>query len=712
MKRQRLYGFLTLLIVCILIVAVSGTGKAKNPELISDAGPSTAGQPAAGLPTVNSAEKLRSLLLEAENSQAELYYAVDFSTNAGEVFMLEAENDFQLESAQPAPGLTEESIPATTTSEKDYSKTNLQVEGVDEADLLKTDGQYIYQVNDQELIVARVFPADSLEVVSRISFARDVFSPQELYVDDNYLVLIGNANYQDSSYQEDGQVELKSHTDQILKGDPNQICPPTFYTNPKAKAIIYNLADKSNLQKIREVELEGNYVSSRKIGSNLYFIANKNLYTYHTWNRNYDELQPYYRDTAREDEFVQIDYSEICYFPDFLEPNYLLIAGLDLNQPQKEMQVNTYLGFAETIYTSASHLYVALTQLSHQPVPLPQPRTDTSSPDLDPADPDPSGSGFYTTTTLYKFGLDKGEITYQQTGEVPGTVLNQFSMDEYNNYFRIATTTGDLWRSDSVTKNNVFILDESLQVTGQIEDIAPGEHIYSARFMGERGYLVTFKTTDPFFVLDLQDPTNPQILGALKIPGYSDYLHPYDDTHILAFGKDTVEIEENDTISAYYLGMKLAIFDVSDVHNPVEMFKTLIGDRGTESEILHNHKSLLFDKEKGLLSFPVTLMEHKNPDTYSKYSFLDYGEFTFQGAYVYHVDLEKGFTLRDRITHLRDEDLLKSGRHYYYDYGPRSVKRILFIEDTLYTVSPAMIKANDLASLQEKNSLLLKSSHP
>jgi uncharacterized secreted protein with C-terminal beta-propeller domain len=145
--------------------------------------------------------------------------------------------------------------------------------------------------------------------------------------------------------------------------------------------------------------------------------------------------------------------------------------------------------------------------------------------------------------------------------------------------------------------------------------------------MGDRGYMVTFKKVDPLFVIDLKDPRSPKILGALKIPGYSDYLHPYDENHIIGFGKDTEEVGNG----AFYQGMKIAVFDVTDVTNPIEMFKENIGDRGTDSELLRNHKALLFSKDKNLLAFPVTVMEVKNKNKADKESIFQYGEFAFQG---------------------------------------------------------------------------------
>ncbi|MDI6884716.1 MAG: beta-propeller domain-containing protein, partial [Hadesarchaea archaeon] len=164
------------------------------------------------------------------------------------------------------------------------------------------------------------------------------------------------------------------------------------------------------------------------------------------------------------------------------------------------------------------------------------------------------------TTIIHKISIANGTIEYKSQGEVPGQVLNQFSMDEYQGYFRIATTTG--WMG----QNNVYVLDGNLDIVGRLEGLAPGESIYSARFIGSRAYLVTFKKVDPLFVIDLEDPKNPRALGELKIPGYSDYLHPYDETHLIGVGKDTVDMGS----FAWYQGIKIALFDVSDPENPRE----------------------------------------------------------------------------------------------------------------------------------------------
>jgi uncharacterized secreted protein with C-terminal beta-propeller domain len=306
------------------------------------------------------------------------------------------------------------------------------------------------------------------------------------------------------------------------------------------------------------------------------------------------------------------------------------------------------------------------------------------------------------STLVYKFGMKDAQLTYLCKGEVPGTILNQFSMDEHRNHFRVATTKGNTMATDErISKNNLYILDDMLSITGRIEDMAPGEKIYSVRFMGDRAYVVTFKTVDPLFVIDLKDPVKPAILGALKIPGYSDYLHPYDENHIIGFGKDAIDMKGQ----AYYQGMKIALFDVTDVSKPIQEFSEMIGDRGTDSELLRNHKALLFSKEKNLMAFPVTLMEVKSSSDKIKANILQYGEFTFQGALVYHLDLANGFKLRGRITHLSGTDYLKAGNSWYN--SDKNIQRIIYIGDNLYTLSNSMIKANGLEDLVVKGSVMI-----
>jgi uncharacterized secreted protein with C-terminal beta-propeller domain len=553
----------------------------------------------------------------------------------------------------------------------EYSSTNVQVQGVDEADVIKTDGAYLYQATPDEVRIIRAYPAAEMKMVSRLSYAGKQFQPLELYVDEKRLVVIGHAGHDRFRY------------------DPAVV---GYQLESTVKVLVYDLRDKSNPRLVRELEMEGNYLSSRKIGSNLYLTANKYIDVYPILERDEEAPAPVYRDSAHGNGYQAIPYSDIRYFPEAVQPDYLLVGGINLDKPQQKLMVNAYLGAGENIYASSENLYVAVT--SQKALTFREKVGMMIAPSLPSSVP--------ADTEIYRFAMKDGAVTYTGRGSVPGKILNQFSMDEYKGHVRIATTSGDMWRTDEHTsKNNVYILNDRLAITGKLEGIAPGERIYSARFLGDRAYLVTFRKVDPLFVLDLKQPTAPRILGALKIPGYSDYLHPYDENHIIGFGKDT--IAEKDT--AYYQGMKVALFDVTNVAKPVEMFKTIIGDRGTDSELLRNHKALLFSKEKQLLSFPVTIMQHHQSPTGPKAGW-EYGTFAFQGALVYRLDLQTGFTLRGRITHLSEEDKKQAGNGWYE--SDKNVERILYIGDTLYTVSKGYVQAHRLTTLRMVRSMPLK----
>jgi len=310
-------------------------------------------------------------------------------------------------------------------------------------------------------------------------------------------------------------------------------------------------------------------------------------------------------------------------------------------------------------------------------------------------------------TKIHKIKLSNDDITYVASGEVPGRLLNQFSMDEHNSYFRIATTTGYIWNEDQPSQNHVYVLDENLNTISSINDIAPGEELYAARFMGNTSYLVTFKNTDPFFTIDLSDPLNPKLLGELKLPGYSDYLHPFDEDHIIGIGKDTVA--SDDPNFAWYQGVKLALFNVSDIDNPVLVDTEVIGDRGSSTPVLSDHKALLFDKNKQLLTLPVSVYEisdedkkdyENNPGTY--------GRFQYQGAYVFTVTSE-GFSFRDRITHLNQSFLDALQNHSWYrGSDERFIHRTLYIDNVLYTISKAVIQAHTLDDVSFVNQMMLE----
>ena len=255
-------------------------------------------------------------------------------------------------------------------------------------------------------------------------------------------------------------------------------------------------------------------------------------------------------------------------------------------------------------------------------------------------------------------------------------------MDEYDGNFRITTTTMD-------EGNNLFVLNKNMKEIGSVTNLASGEKIYATRFMGEKAYVVTYKTVDPLFVIDLSNPEKPTVLGELKIPGYSSYLHPLGENYLIGFGEDSVEKsylnwKGEQEVVAYATGLKMAIFDVSDYNNPKELYFVKIGNRGSYSELLYNHKALLFDENEGIFAFAAYLTSDGG---YYEDGTPMYGDKMFDGALVYNVSVEEGISLRGKIEH--DE----------------SVERIVRIGDKLYTLSKEDIKVSDIKEIKELDTL-------
>lgn len=546
-----------------------------------------------------------------------------------------------------------------------HSSTNVQVEGVDEDDVVKTDGEYIYKISGNKAVIIKAFPAEDMKETASIDLGKDSYA-YGIYIKGNFLNIISSV--QPNTISNNVSSSEKKRGFFPLSGD--------------TKLDIYDITNKTSIKKVKSVVLSGNYVSSRMIGNSIYMVSNKMVYTDMLKGDN-DDIKPYFRDSSVGDKEVIINYDKIKYLPNAVEPNFINIACINLQDVDKETTVKSFLGSANDIYMSDKNMYIAgMKSLNKDDKEM--------------------------KTTIYKFSLDKNDVKFTSVGEVEGTVLNQFSMDEKDDYFRIATTRRFLPPSSSngtnssvsnkdlneKMTNNLYVLDKDMKVVGKVEDIAPSEQIYSVRFMGDRAYMVTFKLMDPLFVIDLKNPTSPKILGQLKIPGFSTYLHPYDETHIIGFGYDSKLINEGGEQRAQTLGMKLAIFDVSDVSHPIQQFTENIGGKGTYSEVLDNHKALLFDKDKNLLSFPVNVMSYNETTYYSK--------FEFQGAYVYGIDLNKGFVLKGKITHADKGVNAKELNPENY------INRILYIDNTLYTLSNSKIKANDINTLNEIEELKIK----
>ena len=537
-----------------------------------------------------------------------------------------------------------DSASSTGQSTPDYSGTNIQVEGVDEADMVKTDGEYIYLASDKRVFIVKAFPPGDAEVLATLELEREA---SDLFINGDKLVVISSPQF-------------------YYYWGPMDIMPPEEY-ELNTHIWVYDVSDRSSPTLDRTVSVDGYYTSSRMIGDYVYAITGQPAVLNIT-----EPVLPIIRSGNYT---CEVESTDIWYAnnTDYYY-GYTNIVAIDVQDPESEITHETYLmGSSSTLYVSMENIYLTASGWVQDEV-----------------------SG-WETTKIFKINVDEESITYIAEGMVPGRVLNQFSMDEHDGHFRIATTNGHVSRGGSSTSNNVYVLNASLGVVGSLEGLAPGEDIYSARFMGRRCYLVTFKKIDPLFVIDLEDPENPTVLGKLKIPGYSDYLHPYDENTLIGVGKETEEAEEGDF--AWYQGVKISLFDVSNVSDPRELAKFEIGDRGTDSPALRDHKAFLFSRAKNLLVIPVLVAEIDAGDYSSEVPPNAHGEYVYQGAYVFHISPEQGIDLRGRVTHIDDpQAFLRSG---YWFESKLTVERSLYIDDVLYTISGGMIKMNGLDDLSE-----------
>lgn len=594
----------------------------------------------------------------------------------------------------------------------DFSKTNVQVEGVDEADIVKNDGQYIYMVKGGTVRIVKAYPPSLMKEESVIEFDDDYFAPSELYVDENRLVVIGQTN----QYYYD-----------IMPLEKMAGFAPHYNNSSQTKMFVYDITDRAKPVELRHVALDGYYQTSRRIGSQVYLVLNAspNFWAWDTIKEG-DDIIPMMID-GDSDPQPMVNCEDIRYFPGYSMPQYLITAAVDIENPEAKVQRNVFLGSSDNVYASSTHLYVASTKFDWERY------TDWD------------WSRDHTRTNIFRFALENGEINFKARGEVAGSILSQFSMDEYSGYFRIATNSGNLWNEEDPAINNVYVLDGNMKTIGSLEGLAKGERIYSTRFVGNRLYMVTFKQVDPLFVIGLSNPAKPVVLGELKIPGFSEYIHPYDENHIIGFGQETTENEFGGIVTD---GFKMSLFDVTNPNSPKQKFVEHIGDRGTYSDLLYNHKALLFDKSKELLAFPITIQEKVNAEELQcgKYDYnscpglcearcipsecykdangfsvctddcngigsctdssYERYEQTFSGAVVYTLSAQNGFKERGRITHYSESDYANVLDYFPYDWQ-KNIERIIYIGDYLYTIAQGGIKASAIDTAKEAGFLEL-----
>jgi len=570
----------------------------------------------------------------------------------------------------------------------DYSDTNLQVAGVQEADIIKTDGNYIYALSAEYLYIVKAENGLLTLVAKTHILSEDengTASFFEMYITGDKLIALKQTNQyilydnlligegSDDIVAPDetgsgtepgndgGSTEPNPGTDPGT--DPGTVPDPGLAPEPvpidimpifptdsgNVTAVIFDISDKSNPTKVSQLGQKGGYVSSRMVDNYLYLITN--YYVYPAVMEKQD-VSSYIPTTAIEGEEEQpIKPEDIYIAPNPETSSYVTISGIDVENSGDFVSTKAILGSASNVYASLENLYVT---------------------NYDGATED---GYFKDKTAIIKFGIASGHVKQLATGSVYGTIINQFSMDEFNGNFRIATTqsqykpfsngdTTGISTDEGGTSNALFVLDENLKIIGQIGDLAKGEQIYSVRFDGETGYVVTFKQTDPLFAIDLSKPSNPTVLSALKIPGFSEYMEPFGEGLLFGLGKEMTE-------DGVMTGLKLSMFDVSDKKNVNELDKAILTGNYTWAEASYNHKSILVSPERELIGFA-----------------------SYDSYFVYHYDKEKGFIL------LKQLKLENTGMYY-------TTMRGLYIDDVLYVFTGNQLISMDMVDYNVMGTLKL-----
>ncbi len=450
-----------------------------------------------------------------------------------------------------------------TQSKDDYSSTNVQVEGVDEGDIVKTDGKYIYVHKDYErkIIIAKA-ENGKLGLTAEISYGQKGQKKEgflDMYVKGNRLILItSEISYTTKSY----------------------------YPSSRIIARIYDITVPSKAEVLKVFTQSGRYVSSRLSGPNLFVFTTEVFYG-----------KPDENDPTTFVPFVGEDYNEravaednICAFSGEVDRSYFTASSIDIETAERVGE-KSVLGGGDEVFVNNSSIYAAAIITENK------------------ENKENKITTYEVNTSLIRFTIDGGKLSYSASGKVKGRILNQFSMDEYNGYFRIVTTTESLVYKNKYgddrdmaysyqlpeekKANALFVLDLNLKTVGSITDLAKDEQVYSVRFSGDIGYFVTFRQVDPLFTVDLSNPKEPKVLSALKIPGFSNYLHPYGNGLLLGIGKNADE--KTGSVGT----AKFSMFDVSDPKNVTE--ESVYDLKFSNVSAEYNHKAVLVSVGKNLI---------------------------------------------------------------------------------------------------------------
>lgn len=536
-----------------------------------------------------------------------------------------------------------------------FSGTNVQVAGVDEGDIVKTDGTYIYVLRDVELIIMK---ADG-KTVSEVSHTI-VGSEWESTTNDNdlsettekmpvALYVVGDRAVVISSY---------FHWRESEEGASDQ---NTNYVSVD----IYNIENRAQPALMKSLGQDGYEVDSRMIGNTLFLCT-----AYYVYDPDQGSPEQFVPRLYTDGKSEPVSCGTIGILPESDSTTYAVLTSYDVASASM-VNTQSILGGGETVYMNAENLYLCRT-VYHDDVA----DTGTDGPyEVTTHKTD-------VTTTVNRFSVADGTLTYAATGSVPGGLNNQFSLDEYNGYLRMATTEqnggykvyvdeGHKFENyepmDNVQSNDVFVLDGDLQTVGSVTNLAPDESVYSARFDGDYAYLCTYRTVDPIFAVNLSEPTAPEVVGELSLSGYSDYLHLWTEHQLFGLGMQTQEIASENGTTARLDGMKMVMIDTADPASLKE--ESTLEIDADFSQALYNHKAILVDQARDLIAFPA------------------------EGNYlVYGYSADQGFQLKKEITFENEWDWQSRG---------------LYIGDYFYVVSSDCIYAIDLNTLENAGQTIL-----
>ena len=531
---------------------------------------------------------------------------------------------------------------ASLSNAPSYTGTNVQVQGVDEPDRVKTDGTHLFVSTQDSVALINAYPPNATSTLSKLSFPGNAVLGLEATT--NRLMVIVQTN------SGTGAVEL-------LLYDTTSLASPVLMQN---------------------VTIAGNYVAARMADGYVYAVIQQPSYTFNDQG-NASAAMPMVSQAGVQTElspysvFYTNNTAQISF--------YTMIPSVSMSTG-KENVISFLTGPSATVYVSTSNIYVAYTNY-------------LDLYDVDGVPGNAFSSGVITpqlvaqsqNSTILRASYANGTVTAAKAGVVPGTVLNQFSMDEYNGYFRIATSRFATINGVSTTSDDVYVLDQNMTQVSSLQNIAPGENIYAVRFSGDVGYVVTYQQIDPLFVISFKDIAKPVILSALKVTGYSDYLHPLAGGYLLGVGKESVQASGGNF--SYYLGLKVSLFKVDANGTSTQVAKLDIGDRGTDSPVLSDHLAFTYDPTRNITVIPLTLCQVSGNTTYEG-GFPADGNPVWQGVYVIKWD-PTGLMVLGRVSQY------PVGQNFGdYPNDSLSIDRSVIIGDYLYTVSQGEVMVSSM----------------